>query len=276
MANPLVIYHGKCLDGMTAAWAVRRALGDGDYMPADYGVVPPDVTGREVVIVDFSYRREVMEEMAVKAKSLLVLDHHKSAQADLVGLTYAIFDMERSGAGLAWDWFHPGRSRPALVEMVEDGDLWRHALPDTREFQLRLTMEPMDFSAWDRVANLSEQELQTYIKEGGLLKRSFDKDVGNLLADRYAVTLSGEVGLAVNAPGMFTSELGNDLAQLSGTFGMVWRQVGENIKVSLRSCGDYDVAVLAGKFGGGGHRNAAAFTLPATPENYTIVNVRSD
>lgn len=272
MTKPLVIYHGKCLDGMTAAWAVRRALGDGDYIAADHGAIPPDVTGRDVVIVDFSYRRELMEGLAAKAKSILVLDHHKSAQEDLAGLDYVVFDMARSGAGMAWDWFHPDTPRPALVEMVEDGDLWRHVLPDTREFELRLSMEVMDFSAWDRVGDMSEGELKTYIEEGALLRRAFNKDIGTLLQDRYPVTLHGEAGLAVNAPGMFSSELGNELALLSGTFGMVWRQVGTRLKVSLRSNGDYDVALLAGKFGGGGHRNAAAFTVPATPENYQLVN----
>lgn len=257
---------------MTAAWAVRTAVGAGEYIPASHGDVPPDVAGRDVVIVDFSYKRPVMEEMAMKAASLLVLDHHKSAQDDLLGLDFAVFDMNRSGAGMAWDWFHPQQQRPALVDMVEDGDLWRHALPDTREFQLRLTMEPMDFSAWDRIAGMSERELQGFVLEGALLKRSFDKDVRGLLDDRYIVTLAGETGLAVNAHSAHASELGNYLANMSGTFGMVWRQVGDRLKVSLRSCGDYDVTILADKFGGGGHRNAAAFSLPVSPESFAIIN----
>jgi c-di-AMP phosphodiesterase-like protein len=226
-------------------------------------------------VVDFAYKRAIMEDMASSATSLLVLDHHKSAQDDLAGLDFAVFDMNRSGAGLAWDWFHPQQKRPALVDFVEDGDLWRHALLGTREFQLRLTMEPKDFSVWDRIAAMSESELQGFVQEGGLLKRSFDKDVQGLLEDRYVVTLAGETGLAVNAHSAHASELGNYLAGMSGTFGMVWRQVGDRLKVSLRSCGDYDVTILAGKFGGGGHRNAAAFSLPVSPESYAIVNGKS-
>jgi hypothetical protein len=118
MQKPLVIYHGKCPDGMTAAWAVRKALGEGDYVPANHGDAPPDVAGRDVVIVDFSYRRAIMEAMFAEAKSLLVLDHHKSAEAELADLPFATFDMGRSGAGMAWDWFHPGQPRPALVNLV--------------------------------------------------------------------------------------------------------------------------------------------------------------
>ncbi len=271
MSKPLVIYHGKCLDGMTAAWAVRKAFGEGDYISASHGEAPPDVAGRDVVIVDFSYKRAIMEAMFLKAKSLLVLDHHKSAQADLDGLPFAVFDMQRSGAGMAWDWFHPGQSRPAMVNLVEDDDLWRHALQGTREFQLRLDMEPMNFANWERIAGMSEQELAAFIAEGVVLKRAFDGEVARLLDDRYAVTLAGETGLAVNASGKYSSELGHHLAAASGSFGMVWRQFDGILKISLRSCGDYDVALLAAKFGGGGHRNAASFTVPVGIEGYAIV-----
>lgn len=271
MQKPLVIYHGKCLDGMTAAWAVWKAFGEGDYVPASHGDAPPDVAGRDVVIVDFSYSRDVMEEMALKAGSLLVLDHHKSAQADLAGLAFAIFDMGCSGAGMAWDWFHPGQPRPAIVNLVEDGDLWRHALQGSREFQLRLEMEPMNLTGWDRVAGMSKHELEAFIAEGAILKRAFDGEVAALLEDCYAVALAGEAGLAVNASGRYSSELGHHLAALSGSFGMVWRQLDGALKISLRSCGDYDVALLAVKFGGGGHRNAASFTLPINIESYAVV-----
>jgi len=256
---------------MTAAWAVRKALGDGDYIPASHGDVPPSVAGRDVVIVDFSYSRAIMETIFLEAKSLLVLDHHKSAQADLADLSFAIFDMGRSGAGMAWDWFHPGQPRPVLVNMVEDVDLWRHVLEGSREFQLRLEMEPMNFISWDRIAGMSEQELAAFITEGTLLKRAFDGEVAVLLEDRYAVTLAGETGLAVNASSRYSSELGHHLADMSGSFGMIWRQLDGVLKISLRSCGDYDVALLAAKFGGGGHRNAASFTVPVNIDGYAIV-----
>ena len=275
MPKPLVIYHAKCPDGMTAAWAVWKALGDGDYVPATHGDAPPDVAGRDVVIVDFAYKRAVMQAMAAAAKSLLVLDHHKSAQADLEGLPFAVFDMGRSGAGMAWDRFHPGQPRPALVDLVEDNDLWRHALRGAREFHLRLEMENMDFACWDRVAGMQATELDAYIAEGALLKRAFDGEVHALLEDRYAVTLAGEPGLAVNASGKYSSELGHHLAAISGSFGMVWRQLDGALKISLRSCGDYDVALLAGKFGGGGHRNAASFTLPVNAQAYALVAGRA-
>ena len=53
---------------------------------------------------------------------------------------------------------------------------------------------------------------------------------------------------------------------------MVWRHLDGKIKVSLRSTGDCDVAHLCGRFGGGGHRNAASFTLPISVESYARIS----
>ncbi|HEY9460031.1 MAG TPA: phosphoesterase, partial [Paralcaligenes sp.] len=83
--RPICIYHGKCADGFTAAWAVKCALGDIEFYPGVYQEPPPEVTGRDVIIVDFSYKRPVLVEMAAVARSILVLDHHKTAAEDLAG-----------------------------------------------------------------------------------------------------------------------------------------------------------------------------------------------
>ena len=105
MTPDLCIYHGGCDDGFGAAYAVWRLHGaDVDYHAGVYGVAPPDITGLDVAIVDFSYKRPVMIDLANKARSILVLDHHKTAQADLDGLSVECpnvtveFDMNRSGA----------------------------------------------------------------------------------------------------------------------------------------------------------------------------------
>ena len=68
-------------------------------------------------------------------------------------------------------------------------------------------------------------------------------------------------GLAANAPAVLASDLGHELANKSGTFGLVWSMAGDGqIHCSLRSNGDYDVSAIAKAFGGGGHRNAAGFS----------------
>ena len=76
------IYHANCPDGFAAAWVVKKALENVVFFPAGYQTTPPDVTGKDVVIADFSYKRPVLLEMAAQANSILILDHHKTAIED--------------------------------------------------------------------------------------------------------------------------------------------------------------------------------------------------
>ena len=142
----LCIYHGNCADGFGAAWVVRKALGEIDFHPGKYQEPPPDVTGKDVVMVDFSYKRPVLLEMAEKANSILILDHHKTSAEDLVDLpanVIAKFDMNHSGAMLTWEHFFPGQEPPPLLLHIEDRDLWRFALQNTRQIQASVFSFPM-------------------------------------------------------------------------------------------------------------------------------------
>ncbi len=172
----LCIYHGSnCVDGFAAAWVVHRALGDEvEFVAASYGEDPPDVADRDILIVDFSYKRPVLEAMAALARSVLVLDHHKSAAEDLediarldqsdtwdkwlraahsfpTALIMATFNMSRSGAVITWDFFNPGVPRPWFINLVEDRDLWRFTDDRSRPFHAAVTSYPLDFALWDRL-----------------------------------------------------------------------------------------------------------------------------
>lgn len=80
------------------------------------------------------------------------------------------------------------------------------------------------------------------------------------LAEHIANPISF-IGLAVNAT-LHISEVGHELANQSGTYGLVWYVAADiRVKCSLRSNGDYDVSAIAKVLGGGGHRNAASFEI---------------
>lgn len=171
MSRIICIYHANCADGFTAAWCVRWALGETvEFIPASYGEEPPEVDGADVIIVDFSYKRPAMEKLAASAKSVLVLDHHKTAEADLIALPLtqdtwrqhlrcgvrlaALFDMQRSGAQMAWDYFCQG-DRPWLVDYIADRDLWRWELAASREVSAVIGSLEHSFQGWDALAMFS-------------------------------------------------------------------------------------------------------------------------
>lgn len=253
----LVIYHGSCRDGFTAAWVARRRFPEAEFHAGYFGRQPPPVSGRRVLIVDFSYPRAVIEEMASQAESILLLDHHKTAQVDLAGLPYATFDMDRSGAGLAWDYLFPGEPRPWLVDYVEDRDLWRFALPDSRAVNAYLSVVPFEFEAWSRTDALGFESTKAL---GDVVLAKIEQYVSEVSKNARLITLDGYRVPAVNASPVDTSEVLEGLA-VGHPFALSWSVRFDGVfQYSLRSTADgVDVSEIAKGHGGGGHEHAAGF-----------------
>jgi oligoribonuclease NrnB/cAMP/cGMP phosphodiesterase (DHH superfamily) len=262
MRHPLVLHHGNCMDGFGSAWAIHQAFGnDADYVPQLYGQSnPPDVTGRDVLIVDYSYPRAQLLEMNAVARSLICLDHHKTAQADLEGLDFALFDMNRSGAGLTWDVVHQSK-RPTLIEYVEDRDLWRFALPDSKQINAWIGCVEMTFADWDFLHCELRDRPQSVAIAGSAVLRKIDCYVRDMCTQARRIEFAGHADIpVVNAPYINTSELVGELAK-SAPFAVGWFHNSAGMyQYSLRSRGDFDVSELAKRFGGGGHRQAAGFS----------------
>ncbi|HYQ04346.1 MAG TPA: DHHA1 domain-containing protein [Polyangiaceae bacterium] len=260
-----VIYHAGCVDGFTAAWCCWRRFGDAArYVAAQYGEAPPDCAGEDVVIVDFSYPREVLESLSRTTASLLVLDHHKSAQSALEGLPYCKFDMSRSGAGMAWDELRSD-ARPELVNYVEDRDLWRWALPNSKEVSAYIGTVPRTFSDWSQLRIDLELKLLACVEAGSAVLRSIDGYVEFLSKQSRQVGIGGHSVPCINTT-YAASELIGKLAELNSDapFAAGWFQRQDGLFVySLRSRGDFDVSQVAKQYGGGGHKNAAGFTVGA-------------
>ena len=269
-ASPLIVYHSPCPDGFGAAYAAWRHFGDdADYVGAGYGVSPVlNVQGRDVFVLDFSFPRPQLDAMRRAANSLIILDHHKTAQEDLNGFPDAIFDMTKSGARLAWEYFHPGQPIPKLLAYVEDRDLWNWALPESNDFLAYLDTLPFDFKAWDDLAHVSDDELQEILIAGRHMNTKYDNLAAIMAEGAEPVRFCGMAGSKLNGSSLFTSKVGELLYFANGTFALIWRIELGLLYVSLRAKkGTVDVAEMARRFGGGGHSAAAGFKLKlGTPE----------
>lgn len=258
--SPYILYHGGCPDGFGAAYAAWKKFGDqAEYLPVKHGYPPPELApGSEVYIIDFAYDRQTLLEMA-RQHPLRVLDHHRTAQADLAGLDFAEFDMQRSGAVLAWNHFHPDTEVPMLLRYVQDQDLWTWALPDSREICTALGIYPHTFEVWDQL------EIDNLRAQGKVVLVYKQQLIEQLLPKVDWVEICGQRVPAVNTP-LFASELGNQLClhYSEAPFSACYSDHDGRRKFSLRSIGDNDVSAVAAHFGGGGHRNAAGFAIPAS------------
>ena len=267
-------YHAGCPDGFGAAWAVRRAWGDDARYIAHGHEDPIDLfhlEGEQVVFVDIAPPNPVLRHLVEVAGELIVLDHHVSARdrcnADL-GLANALdvsphhvhFDLDHSGAVLAWKHFHPDDPLPDLLGYVEDQDLWSWKLPRSEEVNAAIGSYPRKFEVWDELAARPIQELA---REGEPILRANRMDVERALRSAHPLAMGTRRVEAVNSQ-VLRSALGHELAKRAAfgrPWGLVYRINGERVDVSIYSIGDLDVSKVAAEFGGGGHRNAAGFSI---------------
>ena len=272
--NRTLFYHASCPDGFGAAWAIWRAWGGGARYVArghEDRVDPGAIDGQLVVFADIAPHEDELRELAEVAAQLVVLDHHVSArdrlcaEPSLENLLAAAghelhFDLEHSGAILAWRYFHPREPDPELLRYVEDQDLWRFGLPGSEQVNAAIGSHPMSFEAWDELARRNAGDLA---REGEPLVRLDRLEVERALRTAHPVALPGGRIEAVNAQ-RSRSAIGHELAKRAAygpSWGLVYRLTGTRVDLSIYSLGDLDVAKLAEGFGGGGHRNAAGFKL---------------
>ena len=269
----LVIYHSNCTDGFGAAYAAWKLLGDrAEYHAAKHGEPPPDVVGKNVVVLDFSYDNSTTKRLMKEAKNFLVIDHHKSAMVELHDVACTRFDMNHSGAMLAWKFFHPGKDAPRLIKFIEDRDLWKWEIPYSKEFSAAFDMVPFDFEEFDKYLDDSSVD---NAQERGAYILAYSKTVISKIA-KQAVSrkMDGKDVLVVNSS-HWMSEIGAALSPKCD-FAVIWFYDHDTrqVKVSLRAHHeDSDVSEIAKKYRGGGHRKAAGFNLPVGINIETIFDV---
>lgn len=262
----VVIYHADCPDGFGAAYAAWKKFGDSaSYIPCPMPApVPEGIVDKELYIVDYSYDKETIEQLIETNTSVVVIDHHQSGEAAVTAFPQNIFDTNHSGAVLTWKYFNPTTPVPSVLLYVEDHDIWNHKLPDHVEFNVSLHQIPRTFENWDTlITNLkNENYLHDFIEKGKLLAAFEQGIIIKLTEIKERVLFEGHEVWALNFGGHYKSILGNILAdenQKNGglALGIIYNHANGKVNISLRSKGDVDVAKMAEKFGGGGHKNAA-------------------
>lgn len=277
MSKFIVCYHNSCTDGFTAAFIAYlhfkklNMLDMVEFVPVNPKTTPDiDVTDCNVVMFDVCLDKEALNKWSKLALSFKVYDHHVSNQREFGYFDCCNFDLSKSGAGLAWNYYNPDEPMPWWVEYVQDADLWTWKLPHSKEVSVFLKSLEFSFEAYSVLLDMSYKdayetgrhvwkidELRIKKSAKSAMKISTQK-LGFSGIDHYDVPV-------VNSP-MFQSEIGNFLAQ-DNKFSIVW-YAGESennfkyAQLSFRSIGDFDVSKIAGSFGGGGHKNAAGVRMP--------------
>lgn len=258
-----VLYHKGCVDGFTSAWVAWRALENATFAAVQYGDVAPVPNGEDVYILDFSYPRDELITLAERSRSVVVIDHHKTAAAALDGLENdrldVRFDMEKSGAMLAWEYFFPGKTIPVLIRYVQDRDLWKWVEKHSREVSAAIASYNFDYTVWNWLAEVLETDygIMKIKEEGFAILRYQQRIVLDLAVKAAPFMLDGHSVGVVNSS-ILQSEIGEAIGKKFG-IGVVWYYSAGKYIYSLRSATN-DVSVIAANHGGGGHKGAAGFT----------------
>lgn len=264
-----VFYHADCLDGFGGAYAAWKKFGDtAEYYPSKYGHAPlvEEAAGKEAYFIDFCYPQEIMDGVLKSASSLVVLDHHEGIQDVVKSMPQHVYDSDRSGATIAWDYFHPHTPRPKLLQHIEDEDLYRFRMPETRPLGVFLSAHDFSFSFWDEVAadlEGAEGRKKIFDKAEAFMEY-FNHLVDLSIEHAHPVLFEGHEVLLTNTSPMKTlkSAVGNALAKKKPPFALVVSVHPNGLGVSIRGDGSIDVSAIARKYNGNGHPRSSGFRIP--------------
>lgn len=265
MKKVYILYHKNCTDGFGAAYSAWKKFKDSaEYIEVNYNEPVPTLEKNSIIyILDFCYKKNTLLKL-MQESEVIILDHHFTAKENIVFSNYHIYDENRSGAKIAWNYFHPNVENE-LIEYISDKDLSRFILPFSKEIISSLESYPRDFNVWDK---LSISKLK---EEGSHILRNKKNEIKLSLDKVFFTQIGGHVVPVINTS-VFMSEIAEQLLEefpeypFSATFyffekdGIIFK------KWSLRSK-NFDISHVAEKLGGGGHKFASAF-IEKVSNNY--------
>ncbi len=263
----VVLYHGDCSDGFGGAWAAWKKFGNNaEYVPLfRSNPLPKSLKGKELYFIDFTPNAESEVRRLIRANTrVTAIDHHISAKANVALTHKPLFALDHSGATLAWRYFHPGKKTPWLLRTIEDMDLWKFKMPHTKAVYAFLDLYDFNFRLWDAFAKGFERpaKRKTYLEKGKIVLRYEEKAIGRIIGkSAEKVLFAGYKTYAVNSA-QYTSEIGSVLYTAFPPLAIIWNKRPGVTVVSLRSNGTVDVAKIAERFGGGGHKASSGFEIP--------------
>lgn len=265
----VIFYHAECKDGFGGAWAAWKKFGDeADYVAFNHNdSLSENLKDKQIFFIDIISNNELIIKKVVNDnKSVVAIDHHKTNESKISLFKEYSFDNNHSGAVLAWKYFHPDKPVPKLLLFIEDVDIWKWEYPESENLISALVLYDFDFEVFDKIALDIEdpEKFKEYLSRGEIVSKHSQKIVDWLSRTAIFVHFEGYSVYAVNAPDFIKDLVANRLAGEYPPFAIAWVQEKDMIFVSLRSGkNDFDVSVIAEKYGGGGHKAAAGFSFSA-------------
>lgn len=264
----VLIYHGNCMDGFAAHWVARlKHLTDlrglEDFIPISRTYTQPKYEAdkdSEITFIDFCFKPDVMQWYIDTYPSVTILDHHQTAidRCGNLNFTHKVFDMNKSGCKLAWEYYFPNTPTPRLIEYIEDRDIGRNILPDTVAYNTYIESLPFTIEAYNILQVTNPKDI---IASGKEINRYQLREVDYICKNTIVLNLYNTYVSLANTSILF-NQVGSKLANEFGIGGSYYYN-GNRVVFSLRSIEEAKVTAkeIAEYYGGGGHKHAAGFDL---------------
>lgn len=257
-----ILYHANCADGIFAAYYAYLHNLEADLVPIYYQTKVPH-NMENVICVDYCPDRATLE--SANYKSLLIIDHHISAYEKMQDFAPSypfnyVYDVNKCGAILTWEYYNPHIKKPWIVEYIQDRDLWKWELYGSKDVSACIASYPFTIKNCEMLTNMG---LMHCMLEGEPIIRYQEKLIQQAVAQATMINFEGYRVPIVNST-VLQSEIGNQLCQ-GHPFAIIWlnNDKAKRFTYSLRSDENgIDVSKICQLHGGGGHKHAAGFTAP--------------
>lgn len=273
LKNTIIIYHKNCPDGMAAAAIAYKQFGyEAHYIPVydrknlpEYVIDHEDKINTEVYILDFCYPRDQLFFIRDNFKKLIVIDHHISAKDDVLAVD-GVFVDGKSGSLLTWEYFNPNIKPSKFLEVIDEVDLHRDEDHDEETEALICYVNSVSFTVeeYTRIMSDYDDRRAEYIAHGRSINKYIQQIEDVVESEIDLINFEGYVIPAINLF-LDVNTRSRVLAYLYKKyppFAMSYRYDDGMWKIVLRGNGDVDLSKIAEKYGRGGHRNAAEFSIP--------------
>ena len=264
----VVLYHAHCQDGYGAAFAAYKKFGDtATYIACKDRLVPPiGLIDKEIYILDYSFPKEVLLQLERDNKRLVILDHHFSAKEAVESVKEHVYSEDHSGAYIAWEYF-VSKDVPEFIKILEMIDLSKDTLNGYSDVVPYILSKPFKFEVYEELLNAFKDEQRIVkMKEIGKAQDDYlELIIEAIINEPDFVEFEGyripcvNFSLPINEKSLALKRLYTK----HPPFAMSYRFDDGMVKISLRGNGEVDLTKLAGKYGGGGHKNASGFVMPA-------------
>ena len=266
----VIIYHKNCPDGSASAAVAYKKFGDdAEYIPCsdrltlpEYVVSNTDKENTSLYILDFCYPKEVLAELKMEYKSVIVIDHHISSKEDALSLEGSVFSLEHSGASLTYKYFFDD-NLPDFIKTIEAIDIHKDGYVELTNISNYINSLDYDVLTYNNIMNDFDKNKLIYEDRGKAIEgyvsllEKMNSESFDIVDFDGVIMPATNVSFDINTKSRILASMYNIMPPVA----MSYRYNEGQWKISLRSNGDFDCAAFAARYGGGGHKGASGLSI---------------